>query len=92
MFIISYMKIDLAKILSNLKENEYFVDSYFLPSNTAFDKDLKWLRPHEIDDKAVLGFSSDDYTDVIQGKLDDCALISACCSIANHNFFLKNVK
>ena len=61
--------------------------NFYLLNNIISHKTIN----QEFNPTSFLEFESIDYKNIIQGSLDDCGLISACCSLSKYSFILKNV-
>jgi hypothetical protein len=83
----------LKRSTSRITNQELFVDPYFDVNslNISSTEKITWLRPKDLVSKPKLGSSSTNYKDVLQGRLDNCALLSACSSIASYPHLVKQV-
>ncbi len=75
----------MKRSASSLTKDELFVDPFFDPEtlNISSKEKIVWLRPRDLVEKPRLGTRATNYKDVLQGRLDNCAFVSACSSIAN---------
>ncbi len=87
-------------ILSRIDTKSAFIDPFFniedIDNNLVNELDTKnskieWIRPKDLFKSPILGIESKDYTNVLQGSLDDCSLISSFCSIIKYPYLIKHV-
>ena len=95
-----YYKDEINPLLVKSSSNKLFDDPFFSiedPKNNLIDdksltnSKIEWLRPKDLSKNPILGLNSTNYSDVLQGSLDDCGLISACCSIVKYSYLIKQV-
>jgi len=96
----SKWQLQTQAILSRPDTKLIFTDPFFKtddPHNILIDEadakhsKIEWLRPKDLAKNPILGIDSKDYANVLQGSLDDCALISSFSSIIKYPYLIKQV-
>ncbi|KAI3382559.1 hypothetical protein SNEBB_003709 [Seison nebaliae] len=91
---------DKLFIEKNLKDNldsdGLFVDPQFVPNDRLLNtnnrnSNVEWIRPSQVIEQPKLIVDGINPSDVIQGNLGDCWLISACAAIAREEQILTKV-
>nr|XP_015914890.1 calpain-A [Parasteatoda tepidariorum] len=85
--------------IGNVSDDEgLFVDNDFPPSATTLyhsqkskDKNVIWLRPHELVAKPELLVNGVSRHDIVQGILADCWFLSSCAAVAQRPDLMEKV-
>lgn len=93
---IDHVKLDYCRSLFG---NLHFIDPYFPPTdnsvyglNSQRTFDIVWKRPSEFLRGEIKMFEGGiDKTDIVQGELGDCWLMTSLCSLANHPQFITRI-
>uniref|UniRef100_A0A6Q2ZM07 Calpain 12 n=1 Tax=Esox lucius TaxID=8010 RepID=A0A6Q2ZM07_ESOLU len=84
---------------AGVKSRSLFSDPTFAPDQSSIGlpldpdpkKEIKWLRPKEINANAVFVEDTMSTTDICQGQLGDCWLLAALSSLTMHSNLIDRV-